>query len=241
MRLGHPVRPDPAAILRLADQATELSCGEWSVALLQAAFPEATRAAIVALPVGARDRLVLAVRAALLPGPLRAEPVCGACGAVYDLVLDPADLGFGPGMPWPRPEPQEVTVDGAALRLRPVLLEDLLAIEAVADPAAAAALLAARVTGASLPAEMSPETLGAALERLDPAADIWIGCTCPECGAAQSVAFDPVSFVAREISGLMLRLLREVAEIARVFHWSERDILALPERRRAFYLAEALA
>jgi rubredoxin len=240
MTWGYPVRPDPAAIVRLADQATRLSGGEWSVAFLLAAFPGASRAAILGLPVGARDRLVLSVRAVLVRGPLRSEPLCSACGTTYDLTLDPAELGFAAVTPWPAPEPREVTLAGQALSLRPVSVDDLIAVEAVADPDAAAALLAERVGGRAA-AGLAIEDLSEALEALDPLADVWVGCECPECGARQSMAFDPVAFVAREIDGLVLRLLRDVADIARVFHWSERDILALPDHRRAFYLAEALA
>ena len=238
MTLGHPVRLDAATLIDLAERAAELSAGRWSAALLRAAFPQAGDDALLALPVGARDRLVLAIRAAHLAGPLRSEPVCAGCGATFELTLSPETFGLAGDAPWPDPAPRPIRVGGRDVALRPVALGDLLEVETIAAPDRAAETLAARVCDANAP---SPEALAEALEALDPAADIWIETRCPECGAAESLAFDPVHFVAQELRQLSRRILRDVVEIARVFHWSERDILALPEERRAYYVAEALA
>lgn len=240
MTLGSPVRPDAATLIDLAERATQMSAGQWSVMLLERAFPQARRDDILALPVGTRDRLVLALRQTLVAGPMRAEPVCGACGETYEIAIDPSELGLGGEAPWADPGARTVRVGDTPVALRPVCLGDVLSIEAVADPVHAARLLAARVAGeaaAGLPAA----ALGEALEALDPAADVWIATECHECGAGQSVAFDPVPFVARELHQLAQGVLRDVVDIARAFHWSERDILALSDRRRAFYVAEALA
>ena len=55
MTIGAPSRLDASALIELADRASVLSPGQWSVALLQRAYPEATRETLLALPVGARD------------------------------------------------------------------------------------------------------------------------------------------------------------------------------------------
>jgi len=239
MTLGTPVRLDAATLIDLAEHASQLSVGKWSVALLKQAFPDAALETLLALPVGTRDRLVLAVRAQLLSGPLRSEPVCADCGETYELTLDPAAFGLAGDAPWPDPGFRLIQIESSEVQLRPVSLGDLLAVETVARPDHAARMLAGRVSGED-GSDLPLDALAEALEALDPAADIWLETACPECTAAQAVAFDPVHFVAHELRHLSRRILRDVVDIARVFHWSERDILALPDHRRAYYVAEAL-
>jgi hypothetical protein len=240
MTLGTPVKLDAATLIDLAERAAQLSVGQWSVALLEQAFPRTGLETLLALPVGARDRLVLMVRTQLLSGPLRSEPVCAECGATYEITLDPVVFGLAGDAPWPDPSFRPIRIDGREVPLRPVNLGDLLAVETVAQPDQAARILAGRVSGED-GSDLALDALAQALETLDPAADIWLETACPECGAAHSVAFDPVHFVAYELRQLSHRILRDVVDIARVFHWSERDILALPDHRRAYYVAEALS
>lgn len=239
MTRGAAVRLDAATLIDLADHATLHSVAQWSVAVLLAGFPGMTRDQALALPLGTRDRLVMQLRAARFGPRIDAQPVCADCGAPFELILRAEDIGLGRDAPEAAPDPRPVKVDGRQVTLRPVTLADLLAVETVADPARAASLLAARVGGPEAP-DLPPQALDEALEALDPAADIWLASDCPECAAPQRIAFDPVHFMVREIGYLARQLMRDVADIARVFKWSERDILALPEMRREFYLHEAL-
>jgi hypothetical protein len=109
--------------------------------------------------------------------------------------------------------------------------------EAAADAAAARAIIAARAAASA----GDGDGLDQALEALDPAADVEITLTCPACGAITARSFDAPSFFWRELQAWAPRVMREVAELALAYHWSERDILAMPPARRAFYLAEARA
>jgi hypothetical protein len=240
MTLGRLIQPDSKRVIELAEDASRLSVGQWSIKLLQTAFPESQLASLLALPASSRDRLVLMIRQRLVSTPLRAEPVCSACGETYELTLNPDDFGLAEDAPWPEPGFRVVSVADRELRLRPVNLGDLLAVETELHPDQAANLLAERVCDKQEDG-VSLDLLADALETLDPAADIWLEIRCPECGSPQSVAFDPVHFVAHEICLLSQKILRDVVDIARVFHWSEGDILALPERRRAYYVSEALS
>lgn len=241
MRLGPPVHLGAAAVVDLAERAAQLSPGQWSLAFLRAAYPCATDDTLLALPVGSRDRHVIAARMQMLGGEICSQPVCAACGEVFELSLWPEDVGLGPGDVEAEPGYRPVQCCGRQVELRPVSLGDLLAIEAIADPRAAAQELGQRVI--RNPQEVPPLTgdLSQALEALDPAADIWLSSACPECGAEHKVTFEPVSFVAQEMNLRARQILHEVVEIARVFHWSEREILALSDSRRAWYVAEALA
>ncbi len=239
MTLGTPVRLNAEALIDLAERATQLSAGRWSLALLQAAFPQAIRNDLLDLPVGTRDRLIMAVRARLVAAPLRSEPECTDCGARFELTLMPEDLGLGPDAGQTDPGARAVRIEGQELMLRPVRLSDLLEVETMSDIPQAAQLLAERVCGdlCGLPVE----ALETALEELDPAADIWLNTQCPDCGAEHSLAFDPVHYTAQELRQSAQQILRDVVDIARAFHWSEHDILALPDSRRTYYVAEALA
>jgi hypothetical protein len=240
MAFGTPVRLNAETLLDLAERATQLSSGQWSLALLQAAFPRTTRDDLLDLPVGSRDWLIMAVRARLVAAPLRSEPECTDCGAHFELTVMPDDLGFGQDAAQADPDVQAVHIEGQELMLRPVRLSDLLAVETLSDIGQAAQCLAERVSDGEL-AGLTVETLEGVLETLDPVADIWLNSHCPECGAEHSLAFDPVHYTAQELRQRAQQILRDVTDIARAFHWSEHDILALPGSRRAYYVAEALA
>jgi hypothetical protein len=64
-----------------------------------------------------------------------------------------------------------------------------------------------------------------------------VQATCPDCGGRLDCSLDVVSFVLEEIRRRARRLLREVHVIASAYHWSESEILALPEERRRRYLS----
>ena len=59
---------------------------------------------------------------------------------------------------------------------------------------------------------------------------------CGECHASSEAAFDAGEFLWREVRASAKRLLREVDAIARVYGWTEREILSLRQARRDFYL-----
>ncbi|HEY0012005.1 MAG TPA: hypothetical protein VGB79_04040, partial [Allosphingosinicella sp.] len=131
------------------------------------------------------------------------------------------------------------TIDAPSgpIAVRAITAGDLAACEARGGAAAARSLLRARVApaGAAIP----EEALDAALAALDPDAELAIAARCPECGATQEVVFDIAAFFWKEIALRVPRLLQQVADLARLNHWSERDILALPPARRRFYLLAA--
>ncbi len=238
MTLGAPVQLGAEELIELSEKASSMSPGWWSVALIRAGFPHARTEDVLALPVGARDRLILALRRRLRGDQFWSEPSCVQCGEVFELKFTAAEIGLD-ALPEVEAGFRDVAVAGAAARLRPVSVGDLLAVERISDAEAAARALGARVCEAE--GGVSVEALGDALEELDPMADIWLEASCPECGAGQSIAFDPVYFAAREIRQMAGRILRDVVDLARVFRWSEKDILAMPEARRAYYVAEASA
>lgn len=74
------------------------------------------------------------------------------------------------------------------------------------------------------------------MSELDPGAETRFLLTCFNCGKDSSVLFDIVSYFWIEIEAYAKRLLLEVDKLARVYAWSEAEILAMSSARRKHYL-----
>jgi hypothetical protein len=77
----------------------------------------------------------------------------------------------------------------------------------------------------------------AAFDAADPLANIMVESACSDCGAAVAASVDIAQFVAADIDSFVAGLLRDIDMIASGYGWSEREIMALPARRRADYVA----
>jgi hypothetical protein len=76
------------------------------------------------------------------------------------------------------------------------------------------------------------EQIDASLEASSPAVCTTIITQCPECNKEQTVTLDPYDVIHRRNDSLY----HQVHTIAYHYHWSEPDILALPQSRRQRYL-----
>lgn len=234
---------DPAELLDLAERGAGMGPARRALLTLCAYHPDADPDAIAAAALSARDRALLAARARQFGARMTAQDACGACGAQIELTLRAEDIGLGPRpgeAPFP-PAPCGAWSDGADdIPLRAISAGDAAAAETAARAGddAAAALLSRAAPGA---ARIPPDALDAALEALDPDAAVELSLACPVCAQTSLRAFDAAAFFWRELEARAPRILLDVADLARAFHWSERDILALPPARRAFYLAQARA
>jgi len=223
------------AMLGLGEAARRLSPADWAVHAITAAWPNLGRDTIEAWPLGQLDNALVALREAQFGSAWLSEPNCSQCSATFELEWVPAEMGFGLPKNWQPGElpAQEVKLSGGTVTLRPLIVHDLLAIERCAGEDDANAYLCAAFG-------VAPGDLEQALDQasaLDPLVNLWIATECPECGADQSLLFDPARFLAEEMARQADRLLGEVADIARSYHWAEADILALPTARRYFYLS----
>ena len=231
---------DAETILLLSERGANLPPARRAALLLAAAFPEASDEALLALAVGTRDRLLMRLRALMFGEALSARQRCRGCDEDFELQFTAEQVGLAA-----RAEDELLPeAPSAGLRhrrrdfaVRAVSVADLIAAEGADGIAAALDLLAAR-TAPEAPTEARPR-VARALEALDPAADTLIEIACPHCGAAQELRLEPGTFVWEELAARAPRILRDVADLARAYHWSERDILAMPASRRAFYLAAA--
>lgn len=80
------------------------------------------------------------------------------------------------------------------------------------------------------------EPLADAFRTLDPAAETTTTFECPACQHHTTAALDAFTLFGAELARSE-SILVDVSRLARAYHWSEADILALPVARRRRYLA----
>jgi hypothetical protein len=198
-----------------------------------AAFTGASRAELAALGVHRRDALLVRSRIAAFGPTLGGVATCAACGCEAELTLElvpPADELADDG---------SLEVDGRSVRYRAPTSVDLAAAAACAHPDDAADLLRTRCITADALDARATVAAEAALEALCAPAEITLAGRCPACDAPFAPAVDIASILWRELALCAARLLDEVVALAARYGWSEAEILAIPDRRRQYYL-EAL-
>ncbi|MBX9581774.1 MAG: hypothetical protein K2X87_15835 [Gemmataceae bacterium] len=231
----------PAAVLDLWDAAADRHPLDRPLAVLAAAG-YGPRRDLAALSVGERDRRLWAVRERTFGPDVEGLAGCPGCGErvlarfrVADVIV-PADDPSGREF--------DLAGDGWAVRFRLPDSRDLAAVVAAGGPDPEADLLArcllrAETEGREVGPEEVPavvrEAVGRRMADLDPQADVRLGLTCPACGRGWEAPFDVAGFLWAELAALARRLLREVDALARVYGWTESEILSLsPARRRAY-------
>ena len=73
------------------------------------------------------------------------------------------------------------------------------------------------------------------METLAPSLSQKLQGECPECGAGAALYFDAQQFVLLELRDQAVFLYDDVHLLAREYHWSQAEILALPRSRRTRY------
>jgi hypothetical protein len=234
-----PIAPDDATLLDAWEKTTALA-RPWREVVLLAGVSGDRIDVLARLPIGERDRRLLALRTAALGERLDCETPCPACGERLEMALEATALACPPV----EPGGTSVLEDGGwRVRFRLPTSADLAAC--VAEPAAGRALLASCVVEATEgdvprpPEELPPhlrDGLSARMAALDPQADVRLALECPACGHGWQADLDVGAFVLAEVDAHAARLLGEVHGLARAYGWSEADILALSPARRRRYL-----
>ena len=204
--------------------------------VLGAAFPELPAESLAGWPLGRRNRELVELHGRCFGPRLSGVVSCAGCGEKLEVDLDgPTRAGEADG---PGPLAATGDVGGDAYRLP--ASRDLARVAAVADPRAAAALLAegCRVGGGAREAlsDAELEEIGERMAAADPLAEIRVRLRCPECGRDAEETLDIAAFVWAEVEARVRALLSEIHALACAYGWSEADILAMSARRRALYL-----
>jgi hypothetical protein len=203
------------------------------------------------LTVGDREALILHLRRLTMGDSLQGVVECPVpdCGEKMDLDLNVGDLLLPPYEDYRRSYEAEVADNGSGYRISFRLptgadQEDVADV-ASTDSEAAAELLLHRCMESLAGEDGEPvETLPPAvadrisdfMSELDPQAELNLSLTCPACDRNFLAPFDAASYLFRELDGRAKGLYREVHLLAFYYHWSEAEIINMPDRKRRLYL-----
>jgi hypothetical protein len=198
---------------------------------------------LLRLPLGERDRALLALRERLFGSRLQSVVDCIFCGERLELNVALDQLLV-------RTEPAasaESTMNLAGLRItyRAPNSMDLASIAGATPAQREARLLeicasAVDDSGRAVStAELSDELRAAVAEQIadcDPLANIQFHLSCAACQQSFLAPFDILAFLWAELDGFCQRLLRDIHSLAGAYGWSEGEILAMSSWRRQVYL-----
>lgn len=201
------------------------------------------------LTAGDRERILLAICARLLGAEADLVVSCPGCRELVELAVCFRDLiALRPSASADRHSLKARDGDWSAELLPPTgaALERALA----QGPGAERRLLedclislrdaqGRNVPATTLPPECEAE-LAEKLLALDPLAECRIALECPHCSVSFDTLLDGFALLKSALGGAEA-LYGDVYRMARAYHWSEADILALPLAKRARYLAIAAA
>ncbi len=199
---------------------------------------EPTLQDVQSLCVADRQAIAIAWQLSKSTAPLWLTIHCHACDNPIDVCIPVAELPFskaGKHFPFAK-----ITVNKKSIKLRVPNGSDLSAIAQLPE-AEAVQCLAQRLiaqpssapTTQSIPLNKTTiQKIERAVEQQVPELATDINCECPECDAKNLVHFDPYQGLVSRID----ELLDEVHLIASAYHWTEQEILQLPNARRKDYL-----
>jgi hypothetical protein len=211
--------------------------------VLAAAVDDDARApdTLAELPLGLRDARLLMLHSALAGSAMEATAACPVCGEDAEFTVDADALLAQAGR-----EPVAIELDGFVVEWRPPTSRDVDAAGRASSPVDAEQVLLARcvssargpsgeVRSAGLPTHVR-EALARAIGEADPLAEVLVDVVCPSCDAVFVTDVDVAGFVWARLRAHAQQLLADVDALARAYGWTEADVLALGERRRAAYL-----
>jgi hypothetical protein len=226
-----------AATLDLWQSVEALRPVDRSLALASAVDPDAADD-LAEVPLGRRDSRLLELHEQLAGRSLEAVSICPSCGSEAEFSLDTPALLAGAAL---AAAPRPVESGSWVVEWRAPTSRDVEAAAGAGDAASAERVLLERCVlvrvgpAGELPAEVRA-AVARAMSEADPLAEILADIVCPSCESAFVADVDLGGFVWAELRARAFRLLREVDALARVYGWSETEVLALSARRRAAYL-----
>lgn len=201
---------------------------------LSAALPESSWESLADMPIGQRNKTLLALRTQCFGEQMGGIAECEACGEELEFTLNSATLEASPAAD----REHRICIGGRTYRLPTSRDLAIAAHEADAGNAALRLLESCKVSGEEMAdmLERQMDIIGEQMALADPAADILLTLSCARCGHRWDEPLDVTTFLWTELDARARRLLADVHELAFAYGWTERDILSLGEHRRAGYL-----
>lgn len=238
-------------VLNLRESGLHRSAVERALLILSAAYPEMSWQQLAALSVGERDARLLGIREHTLGTGLDIFTNCPSCQQELELHLTTTTLRT-PVLHEERGAGNEFStvIGDLMVQYRLPDSSDMQAVAACTDIDDARNLMLQRcILDIQNSREQraleksvhtfSPEfvtALAGQIAEKDPQAEILLNLRCAQCQHEWQSLFDIAAFFWSELETHAKRLLNEIYLLARAYHWSERDILALSPLRRRWYL-----
>jgi hypothetical protein len=236
----------PDMILNAWEQGSGLHPIDQALLVLSFSCPEQSRETLADLNLGYRDILLLELHRRTFGDQLEAYTECPECREPLEFSLS-CDH-FLSGVAQRESAPKTLTIQDAVFTLRAPNSRDAAAAAASESLTAAKNELLTRCAtpaAGSNPIESLQEpmqsAIAAELAAIDSHAEMLLNLTCPACGHLWRALFEIMTFLWTEIRARARRLLQEVDALARAYGWSEADILAMSDARRALYVQMAVA
>lgn len=237
-------------LLLLWDRARTLSPVDCALALVHLSDSVGPEDA-AALPLGARDRLLLELRARIFGDTLTMSCECVACGAPLELNSQASALLNSSAPIAGGAEAAELQFEDLRVRVRLPNSRDLaFALAQTAPESAHRALMARCIVSlqrGSAPIDCDDledrerTRIAEYIGELDPLAEIAFRPECPECGESFRAYLDVGQFLWAELEQKARALLDQIHVLATAYGWTEREILQLSALRRSAYAARILA
>jgi hypothetical protein len=191
------------------------------------------------LPAPDLDAAALVIRRSWIGDTIRTDTSCAipGCGEQIDVSFSigdylehhrprrPRGLAEAPGAGW-------FTLAGATVRFRIPTVTDLLAASSDGRPEDA---LSGRCVDAPEVSRALARRLDRAFSALAPNLHDLLGGSCPACGNAMTMRFDPLGYTLAELRNAFSGIHSETHALASAYGWPEEAILALPRGRRRRY------
>ena len=205
--------------------------------VLSAAFPDVPCERMADWPLGRRNGALARLGLSCFgPNPW-AWTSCTQCGEKLEVDVDFRNLANG-AMENGSGAGETITVKGRSFRL-PTSRD--LALAALETDARSAAIRLAETCALEpgdtrLWPDEDLEEVGEGMALADPMAEVTFHFCCPACGNEGNADLDLASFIWEEFAARARRLAVEIHRLASAYGWTESEILALSELRRALYL-----
>jgi hypothetical protein len=238
--------PGAAELLTLWEQGIDLSLLRKTLLLLEVAHPEMEPEDIAKLSIGARDARLFHLREWMFGSSFRNTIDCPECMKQMEWEMRIEDLVMLSQYSEETAGEYNVSSGNYNIRFRlPNSIDISEALSTNVSQSGSEFLLQKCILdikqkngdqkGRKLPAKLM-NNLSAKMSELDPAADIQMNITCPNCAFHWEARFDIMSYLWEEIENWAQRILRDVVLLAKNFGWSEKEILNMGADRRQRYV-----
>jgi hypothetical protein len=192
------------------------------------------------MPIGERDRRLLALRARLFGPVLHVYTTCPQCGQELEYCFNSETLaGSTTEDHCPECETATFELDGAQIRM--LNTADQMELSRLSEEQAGQFILEHCVAVQDNLEKPALERVLEAMLKHDPLTEIMLRLQCEPCGYVWSQLLDIIRFFQIEVDDFAQTLLQQVHILARAYGWSEQQILGLSAQRRSAYLGMVMS